>query len=178
MHSVLDICVGRTARVVVIAALASLFMNTTPTAHAKSTWLKVRGAAGQELSVLSPGPIPVSGTTLTVRGRAFDETVGIYVALCVLRGANKAPTPCGGGVDKTGSSHASVWVSSNPPPYGVGLATPFGIDGKFTVKLRVGPVIGKYDCRKVRCAVVTKADHTNPDFRGADVSVPLTFKRR
>lgn len=169
---------GKTVGITLIAALTTLIPYTASSANTQSQWITARGSAGQQLSVLSPGPIPVSGATLKVRGRAFDETVGIYVALCVLRGINKAPTPCGGGIDKTGSSHASVWVSSNPPPYGVGLATPFGIDGKFNVQLRVGPRIGEFDCRKVRCAVVAKADHTNPGFRGADVAVPLTFKKR
>ena len=62
--------------------------------------------------------------------------------------------------------------------YGVGLAIPFGVDGKFRITLKVGPHIGKQDCRRVSCAIVTRADHTNSEFRGADVLIPVTFTNK
>jgi hypothetical protein len=36
--------------------------------------------------------------------------------------------------------------------------------------------IDEFDCTKVKCAIVTRADHTNPDYRKADVIIPVTFK--
>lgn len=37
-----------------------------------------------------------------------------------------------GGVNKAGIGDASFWISSNPPPYGVGLAEEFLPGGRFT----------------------------------------------
>lgn len=143
-----------------------------------SSWATGKGADGQRLRVWKRATLPASASTVRVVGSGYDETVGIYVGMCVVPKSGGLPTPCGGGVDKGGTSHASVWVSSNPPPYGIGLAVPYGIDGKFDVKISVGPRIGKFDCRKVRCAITTRADHTNTGFRGADVFVPLTFAKK
>jgi hypothetical protein len=69
-------------------------------------------------------------------------------------------------------------VSAKPPAYARNLVTPFKTGGSFTVKIKVGPLIGKYDCRKVTCAITTRADHTNEDLRSADVFVPITFKKK
>jgi hypothetical protein len=55
-------------------------------------------------------------TRVTVTGRGFDETVGIYLALCVVPKPGERPTPCGGGVNKGGTGESSYWISSNPPP--------------------------------------------------------------
>ncbi|HEY6507598.1 MAG TPA: ABC transporter substrate-binding protein, partial [Vicinamibacterales bacterium] len=70
-----------------------------------------------------------------------------------------------------------IWVSSNPPPYGVGLAVPYGAGGTFSVQLDVGPVIKEgTDCRTLSCSVVTRADHTRLTDRSQDVLVPVTFR--
>jgi hypothetical protein len=145
---------------------------------AAPSWASTKGAQGQLLKVSQARKIPVKGATITIIGRGYDETVGIYIALCVKPKPQHKPTPCGGGVDKSGATGSSVWVSSNPPPYGVGLAIPFGVDGKFRITLKVGPHIGKQDCRRVSCAIVTRADHTNSEFRGADVLIPVTFTNK
>ena len=160
----------------VTAALlgATLVLGTAP-AHAATTVVTMKGSGGQTLTTSQAKNLSLSGQYVTVSGRRYDETVGIYVAMCVLNGAGKEPTPCGGGIDKSGTGGASEWVSSNPPPYGVGLAVPFSIGGSFKVRLKVGPFIGSFDCRKVKCAIVTKADHLNQDNRSADVFIPVTF---
>lgn len=160
------------AATLVVSALA------LPAAAATATPVSAKGAAGQVLTVSNTKLLPAAGSWVTVSGKRFDETVGIYVALCVVRPKGQVPSPCGGGVDKSGSSKASAWISSNPPRYGIGLAMPYKIGGVFKVKIKVGPRIGKYDCRKVKCAVVAKADHMNPEYRGADVSVPVTFRKK
>jgi LPXTG-motif cell wall-anchored protein len=79
-----------------------------------------------------------------------------------------------------GSSGASVWVSSNPPPYGEGLAVPYtggGTDGGFSVELRVRASDENTDCTdpSTECAVVTRNDHTRSSDRGQDVFVPVSF---
>lgn len=136
----------------------------------------VTGRKGQRLTVTPTRGLSAFGQTVKVRGRGFDETVGIYVGLCVLPRPGAKPTPCGGGVDQDGSSQASAWISSNPPPYGSNLAKPYKRGGTFTVRIKVSPRIGSFDCRVVRCAVVARADHTRANDRTWDVSVPVTFR--
>jgi hypothetical protein len=135
-----------------------------------------KGSKGQTLTVTPTGGLSALGQTVKVRGRGFSELVGIYVGLCVMPRAGTKPTPCGGGVDQDGSSQASAWISSNPPPYGANLAVPYKRGGKFSVRIKVSPRIGAYDCRVVRCAVVARADHTRANDRAWDVAVPVTFR--
>jgi hypothetical protein len=87
-----------------------------------------------------------------------------------------APTPCGGGVNKAGVGEGSFWISSNPPPYGVGLADPFKPGGRFSYKIRVSKKIGKFDCKKVKCAITVRADHLRSEDRSYDLYLPITFK--
>ncbi|MEJ0014078.1 MAG: hypothetical protein WDN07_00260 [Actinomycetota bacterium] len=95
-------------------------------------------------------------------GKGFDTTVGIYVEMCQVVPAGILPTVCGGGVNSSGASAASFWISSNPPSYGKNLAIPFKPGGTFSVGLKVQPLIGKVDCRKTKCAIYVRADHTRP----------------
>ena len=146
--------------------------------------LPVSGAAGQSassggktLTISRANGLNPAGETITVSGSGFDMEKGIYVALCVTPAPGGTPSPCGGGADIGGSGGSSVWVSSNPPPYGVGLAVPYGDGGTFSVQLQVGPVIKEgTDCRSIPCAVVTRADHTRLTDRSQDVVVPVTFR--
>lgn len=116
-----------------------------------------------------------SGATVRVRGKGFNRTVGIYVALCVTPAKGQLPSPCGGGVNMSGKVPASAWISSNPPAYGRTLAVPFSAGGSFDVRLMVSPMIGDVDCRVTSCSIVTRADHTRPGDRRSDVIVPVTF---
>jgi hypothetical protein len=118
-----------------------------------------------------------AGESITVNGKGFDTTVGIYVELCQIVAAGTLPTVCGGGVNKTGSGAASFWISSNPPAYGRNLAIPFKSGGAFSVALKVQPMIGKIDCRKVSCAIYTRADHTRTQDRTHDLKIPVTFSK-
>ena len=136
----------------------------------------VTGRKGQRLTVTPTRGLSPFGQTVKVSGRGFSELVGIYVGLCVVPRPGAKPTPCGGGVDQDGSSQASAWISSNPPPYGANLAKPYKRGGKFTVRIKVSPRIGSFDCRVVRCAVIARADHTRANDRTWDVAVPVTFR--
>lgn len=162
-------------RLAVAATAVIIAMQPLLPANAVTKVVTVKGANGQTLTTTQAKKLAAKGQFVTVTGRRYDETVGIYVALCVLPAGGGIPTPCGGGVDKTGAKGASEWVSSNPPPYGVGLAVPYGIGGSFKVKLKVGPIIGTFDCRKVKCGIITKADHLNEEDRTADVVIPVSF---
>lgn len=115
------------------------------------------------------------GTTVNVSGSGFDTSKGIYIAYCVVPAGGGLPTPCGGGVDMSGSTGASVWISNDPPPYGRDLARPFDDGGSFQTSVTVSSTIGSYDCREVTCAIVTRADHLRPSDRSQDTAVVISF---
>jgi len=48
--------------------------------------------------------------------------------------------------------------------------------GSFSVQVPVSKMIGDNDCTLVKCAIVTRADHTRSDYRKADVVIPVSFK--
>ncbi len=117
-----------------------------------------------------------NGESVTVTGTGFDECKGVYVAFCVVPPAGQAPSPCGGGVDLTGTNGSSSWISSDPPAYGVGLAVPYGPGGTFTTIVQVEKQLSDtIDCTAVQCAVVTRNDHTRSTDRSQDVIVPVFF---
>ena len=136
-----------------------------------------KGASGQSLTVDPATGLDPDGDTVKVTGSGYDPKLGIYVALCVDNGPGVTPAPClgGGGPGTDADGGGSVWISSNPPAYGVDLAEPFGADGTFEVDLNVVAADEFVDCLEVRCAVVTKADHTASADRSADARVPVSW---
>jgi len=134
------------------------------------------GQFGEKISIATAvlkGP-----QIVVVNGSNFDETVGIYLAYCVLPKKGAAPTPCGGGVNKKGVGDASYWISSNPPPYGIGLAIPFQPGGRFSEKLEISKKIGAIDCTKVKCAITVRSDHLHEGDRTHDLFIPVTFSKK
>ncbi|WP_149822970.1 immunoglobulin domain-containing protein [Streptomyces tailanensis] len=135
----------------------------------------VTGSEGQKLTVTPVNNLATENQTLKITGSGYDEEKGIYVALCVDNGDGELPTPCIGGVDMTGESHSSAWISSNPPDYGEELATPYEEGGKFEVELTVDAKDEFTDCFKATCVLATRADHTLSGDRSQDVKVPVAF---
>lgn len=136
----------------------------------------VTGSHGEILTAsITAGIKP--GQTIQVSGKGFDTTVGIYVEMCQVVPKGTLPTVCGGGVNMSGTGAASFWISSNPPSYGKNLAIPFKTGGTFNVGLKVQPLIGKVDCRKARCAIYVRADHTRTQDRSHDIKLPITFSK-
>jgi iron complex transport system substrate-binding protein len=134
------------------------------------------GPGGQTLTVAPTTDLDPAGAQVTVTGSGYDTGKGIYVSFCVVPPPGQLPTPCGGGIDLTGSGGGTVWVTSNPPAYATGLTTPYGPGGSFSVGLTVQAALNDtIDCRGVACAVVTRNDHTRTNDRSQDVFVPITF---
>jgi len=146
------------------------------TAISASPSMAAIGQHGENLALSQAKGIK-AGQSITVKGKNFDKTVGIYVELCEVVPAGILPTSCGGGVNMSGSGAASYWISSNPPAYGRHLAIPFKSGGAFSVALKVQPIIGKLDCRIIACAVYVRADHTRTQDRTHDIKVPITFSK-
>lgn len=153
-----------------MALVAAITIASMPASSAAS----IKGSQGQVLSVSKT--TVKNGSMVTVKGNYFDETVGIYLAFCVIPPKGKAPTPCGGGINKAGTGDASFWISSNPPPYAVGLTEEFLPGGRFTQKVKISKKIGKFDCTKVKCAITVRADHLRSNDRSSDLFIPITVK--
>jgi hypothetical protein len=167
---------GCAASLGLVAAIASMAVTSHP-ALASSRAETVRTTTGLVVTVTPTTALDPAGATVTVTGRGFDRTVGIYVALCVTPKSGQPPSPCGGGVNMSGANPASAWISSNPPPYGQKLAIPFAKGGRFKVRISVSSTIGTVDCRSVSCSIVTRADHLRSGDRRFDVAVPVTFRQ-
>ncbi|MGY1577743.1 hypothetical protein [Streptomyces sp. MN13] len=138
------------------------------------------GPEGQKLTVSKASGLDPAGETVTVSGTGYNTEKGIYVAFCVDNGSGRTPTPCVGGVDMSGESGSSAWVSSNPPSYGEGLAEPYqgsGHKGSFSVRVKVRAKDANTDCTKsgVTCAVITRNDHTRGGDQSQTVRIPVTF---
>lgn len=140
------------------------------------TFAAVTAQSSNGATITVSKKVLANNSKVVVTGKNFDETVGIYLAYCVLPKAGSAPTPCGGGVNKSGIGEASYWISSNPPPYGVGLAIPFTAGGRFSQEVLVTRKIGKIDCKKVRCAITVRSDHLHEGDRSHDIFIPITIK--
>jgi len=167
-----------TSTVVPTSAVAATEVSVDTKARAKRSPKVRRGPQGNVLRVSKVRGLASGGSFITVRGRGFDPRVGIYVGLCVKPRPGQKPSPCGGGVDTDGSTRASAWVSSNPPAYGDNLATKYGRNGSFKVRIYVSSRISNsIDCRTTRCAITTRADHTRANDRSWDLAVPVRFKR-
>ncbi len=154
--------------------LAILWLSLTVIGMASAA--AVTGQHGEVFSASKVNSIK-PGETITVSGKKFDITVGVYIEMCQVVPAGILPTVCGGGVNMAGSGAASFWISSNPPSYGKNLAIPFKSGGSFSVGLKVQPMIGKVDCRKVSCAIYVRADHTRTQDRTHDLKIPITFAK-
>lgn len=136
----------------------------------------VTGPHGEQLTASKVSGIK-SGDVIKVSGKGFDTKVGIYVEMCQVVPTGTLPDTCGGGVNTSGTGAASFWISSNPPSYGKNLAIPYKSGGTFSVGLKVQPLIGKVNCRKVQCAIYIRADHTRTQDRTHDIKIPIIFSK-
>ena len=155
--------------------LAVLCGASASTSYAAGSAKTVSGPKGQSLTVSQTKDVP-SGTQVTVTGKGYNTKVGIYVTYCVIPAKGARPDLCGP-FDVTGQNNQSVWVSSNPPLYAALLVRPFGKGGTFKVTIPVQKMIGNKDCTVVKCAILTRADHTHGAYRLADVIVPVTIQK-
>ena len=165
-------------------AFVVLLVGGTPSAAGESgppqTTLGPDGrtvsGGGKSLSVSQAADLDPDGQAVAVSGAGYDEAKGVYVSLCVVPPPGTTPSPCGGGVDRENTSGASAWISSNPPSYATGVSQPYEPGGSFTVTIDISPTIDdSLDCRQIRCAIVTRNDHTRGSDRSQDLLIPVTF---
>lgn len=122
------------------------------------------------------------GEPLIVRGKGFDEGIGIYVSICKIPPQGEKPGPCLGGIPEGAKEGmidreklTSAWVT-NDWAWRTFATHNWEDGGSFDVTLIVPePVSGDLDCRKVACAVTTRADHTAMHDRVQDMLLPVRF---
>jgi iron complex transport system substrate-binding protein len=128
---------------------------------------------GTAALVVSPTTgLDPAGQMVDVHGTGYATDGGIYVAYCAVTPEGQAPSPCGGSPGRTGGGAA--WIASDEYALANG-ASAFGAGGSFSTQVYVTSMIGDLDCRKVRCAVVTRSDHRRIADRSLDVVVPVSF---
>ncbi|MFC4069971.1 hypothetical protein [Actinoplanes subglobosus] len=149
----------------------------------------VSGAAYQ-LTLSAEDTLAATGQTVTVTGHGYPTGQGVYVSLCVIPdGFDPAapvyattPTPCLGGADSSGATGASHWVSSSFLAGLIANSSKWTTEGTgvggFAVNIYVNPNISATQVcgQTVRCAIVTRADHTGLSNRYVDLFVPVTFQ--
>ena len=164
------------AKILIALGLCLVMPLSSIAATNKGKSASGRGASGQILTV-TPARAVVDGQTLTVVGKKYNRDVGIYVAFCEMPKPNTKPEHCYGGINIKGSSKGSIWITSHKPWFVPSSAVKkFTKLGSFQVKVTVARMIDETDCKVTKCAVVTRADHTDSENRSADVIVPITFK--
>ena len=162
--------------IVIAGSLIATGSFSVGAATAASTAVSVKGPKGQTLTAsVAKNLDPDKATKITLTGKGYNTRVGIYATFCVMPEKGAKPEHCGG-FDITGRNTQAHWISSKPPFYAQLVTKAFGKGGTFKVVVPVSQMIGEYDCKVVRCALTTRADHTRGDFRDADVFVPVTFK--
>lgn len=153
---------------------ASTSIQQAPVSTMKLTTTTVASTSRPKLSVSQTTNLNPNGISVTVRGSGYDISKGVYVIVCT-QAAPGTQSTCVGGINIDGSSPSSVWVSSNPPSYAIGLTTAFQPDGSFNIDLLAVAKSGDLDCTLVKCGVVTRSDHLRYTDRTQDVFVPISF---
>lgn len=177
-----------TTTVPIASSTAAVSVTTVPPAEVPSTTVPPAAApattapttsvgrgASPRLEVSQTTDLDPAGVRVTVRGSGYDPTKGVYVGVCTRAAPSATEATCIGGVDMGGDSPSLAWVSSNPPPYAVGLTQPYEAGGSFVVTLLVVARSGPIDCRTVRCGIITRNDHLRYSDRSQDVFVPISF---
>jgi len=157
-----------------LGADAALAAKPKPVAKPKTTAVTVKGPKGQTLTVSLTKNLP-DGGSVTAVGKGYDPNTGIYLTFCVIPAKGARPDLCGP-FDVTGAHNDSYWISNNPPVYAALLVKHFDAKGGFSFSIKTPRFVSGQDCKLVKCAVLTRADHTDSGNRNADVIVPVTFK--
>lgn len=171
---------GAVTALAVASGLVGALVPAAPVAAAPGTGT---GGAGQSLTVSDVDDLDPDGATVTVTGSGYDvtgfdiATEGMYLALCVDNGPTAQPGPCIGGVDTSGETSASRWITNDGP---TGVPTvPIAADGSFTTTLTLEVADANTDCNDLAagkaCKVFTRMDHRSSGDRSQDVRVPVDF---
>jgi hypothetical protein len=134
---------------------------------------------------LSAGPVelPADNGSAWVLGRGYDADQGIFLAFCVIPDSvtvgdpstyTELPTPCLAGREAKDGSSRRITNSDTGTP---GITIPYGPRGSFLTSLTIRREIsdGVVCDVTVRCAIVTRGDHTATQSRAYDQYIPVRF---
>lgn len=165
-----------------VSALALVGPTPLPAGAAQGVG---NGGAGQTLTVSDVDDLDPNGATVTVTGTGFDadagfnvSTMGLYLSVCVDKGAGVQASPCLGGIDQSGATASTRWITNNP--IGDADVVSISANGSFSTTLRVASWDENTDCLDLddpewECKVVTRVDHRGSGNRTQDVRVPIDF---
>jgi hypothetical protein len=179
--------ISRIAAVAAAAAALTLGVASSASAAVVTAERAITVSSGSyTLSLSAENTLAAAGQTVTVQGSGYNTAQGVYVSLCVIPNdfdpADPAygttPTPCLGGADSSGATGASHWVSSSFLAGLIANSSKWTTGGAFSVDIYVNPNISSTEIcgQTVRCAIVTRADHTALSNRDYDVFVTVTFQ--
>jgi hypothetical protein len=143
----------------------------------------VTSADGSALDTSAISP----GDQLIVKGKGYDSSQGIYVAICKIPdGPSIKPGPCIGGVPDQKAQEVkkgtiqyapSNWINDDWAWKLFGSRSYDDVEsGTFTAYIVVGPPSdGKLDCQTDACGVFTRNDHTALSDRVQDLYIPVRF---
>ena len=151
-------------------------------ADGRTRTIEVRTPDGSPADLARVAP----GSELVVTGTGFDASIGIYVGVCAIPAEpGRKPSPCLGGIPKGAEegkaakegAQPSVWITDD---WAWKAFASHGYDdgksGAFTARLLVPAAsTDGLDCRKVACAITTRADHTAAGDRVQDMQLPIAF---
>lgn len=142
------------------------------------------GAHGQSITVSDVDDLDPTGQTVEVTGEGFTEaagfdvaTAGVYLGVCLDNGPAVPPGPCVGGVDMTGHSPTSRWITNNP--IGEAEVVPMAADGSFSTSFTAQAADAFVDCQDPPagkdCKIFIRRDHRAGGDRNQDIRVPITW---
>lgn len=142
----------------------------------------VTSADDNPLAVRDGRLVVVDGATLAVTLAGLDGAeapAGFYLMTAVDNGPGEVATPAIGGVDMTGASHTSRWITNEPYAGSENAVVPIAADGSAQTELQVVAADDHADCAAAAapdgCVLYLRADHRAAAERGYDLRVPLEF---
>ncbi|WP_327635443.1 HtaA domain-containing protein [Kribbella sp. NBC_00482] len=146
----------------------------------------VSAADGKSLSVAGGKLVIVDGAEVAVKVSGLTNSKentaaapsGFYVLTAVDTGPGQQASPAIGGVDMSGETGQSQWITNYPYAGSENIVVPIGTDLVARTTVKVSSKDDLTDCSTASkgCVLYLRADHRATANRAFDVRVPLEFK--
>lgn len=146
----------------------------------------VSAADGKSLSVAGGKLVIVDGAEIAVKVSGLTNSKentaaapsGFYVLTAVDNGPGQQASPAIGGVDMSGETGQSQWITNYPYAGSENIIVPIGTDLVARTTVKVASKDDLTDCSTASngCVLYLRADHRATANRAFDVRVPLEFK--
>jgi hypothetical protein len=185
LHRALAVCAAGLTILCAQAGTASADITPTP-GHAHRTVVTDEGGTFHLKLESSSTTVSPSGS-IAIAGDGYNTGQGIILAFCVIpvdvevgdpSTYNTRSGPCLPGQENLDGSARRITNDATGTPY---ITIPYGPNGSFLTSLdNLRPVItnGIVCDVNVRCAIVTRTDHTATQNRLYDQYIPVHFPRK